>query len=108
VLLGYPHDVDYPDHKNMTWLSHHVLDYFSIDRIIVDSSAHGNGYGGLLYQDVENFARELGHAHIACEVNIRPNNPASHAFHLAMGYVVIGDEDYPDYNAAIRYYKKAL
>jgi len=24
VLIGYPHDVDYPDHKNLIWLNNHV------------------------------------------------------------------------------------
>lgn len=108
VLFGYAHNADYPNHKNMTWLSKHVEDYFYIDRIIVDPSAQGKGYGKCLYQDIEDFAREQGHAHIACEVNVKPNNPRSHAFHLAMGYEVLGDQEYSEHNAALRYYAKAL
>lgn len=108
VLFGYPHDADYPDHKNLIWLNRHVSNFFYIDRIIVDASAQGHGYGKLLYQDVENYARESGYSYMACEVNTQPNNPASHAFHLTMGYDAIGDQDYPDYDAAVRYYKKAL
>ena len=77
VLFGYPHDVNYPDHKNLIWLSRHVSNYFYIDRIIVDASAQGHGYGKLLYQDVEKFARQSGYSHIACEVNTTPNNPSS-------------------------------
>ncbi len=108
VLFGYPHDADYPDHKNLIWLNRHASNFFYIDRIIVDTSAQGLGYGKLLYQDVEAFARQSGYSHIACEVNTKPNNPTSHAFHLAMDYVAIGDQDYPDYDAAVRYYKKAI
>ena len=108
VLFGYPHDADYPDHKNMTWLSQHVENYFYIDRIIIDPKAQGQGYGKRLYQDIEKFARKAGFKHIACEVNTKPNNPRSHAFHLAMGFVPIGDQDYPEYDAALRYYIKSL
>ena len=49
-----------------------------------------------------------GFAHLACEVNTRPNNPASHTFHLKMGFKAIGDADYPDYKASLRYYEKPL
>lgn len=108
VLFGYAHDADYPDHKNMTWLSKHVENYFYIDRIIVDPSAQGKGYAKSLYQDIENFAREAGYAHMACEVNTKPDNPKSHKFHLAMGYESIGEENYPNYNAILRYYIKKI
>lgn len=108
VLFGYPYDANYPEHKNLIWLNRHVSNFFYIDRIIVDACAQGRGYGKLLYQDVEDFARQSGYSHMTCEVNTVPNNPSSHAFHLAMGYTAIGDEDYPDYDSSLRYYKKAL
>ena len=108
VLFGYAHNADYPNHKNMTWLSQHVVNYFYIDRIIIDPKAQGKGYGRLLYEDIENFARKAGYSNITCEVNTKPNNPKSHAFHLAMGFNPIGDQDYPDYDAALRYYIKTL
>ncbi len=108
VLFGYAHDAEYPDHKNMTWLNQHVENYFYIDRIIIDPKSQGKGYGKVLYQDIEKFARKVGHAHLACEVNTKPNNQRSHAFHLAMGFIPIGDQDYPDFDAAVRYYRKSL
>ena len=30
VLIGYAHDVDYPDHWNMMWLSAHLENFFYI------------------------------------------------------------------------------
>lgn len=109
VLIGYPHDVDYPEHhKNLDYLSRHLDNYFYIDRIIIDSASQGQGYGRILYEDMAKFARARGYDWLACEVNTKPDNPGSHAFHLKMGFEVMGDQAYPQYEAALRYYKKKL
>jgi len=108
ILVGYGYDVDYPGHKNIEWLSGHVENFFYIDRIIVDSSAQGKGYGRLLYEDFERVALSKGYTNLACEVNIKPDNPGSHRFHLNMGFKAIGEQAYTDYDAAVRYYAKAI
>lgn len=108
VLIGYAHDVDYPDHWNMRWLSQHLDAYFYIDRIIIDESAQGKGLGQKLYADVERHARARGYDWLACEVNIIPNNPASHAFHLREGFKILGEQKFPNGDKAVRYYAKAL
>ena len=92
VLIGYPHDVDYPDHENITWLHKNLETFFYIDRIIIDAQAQGKGYGRRLYEDIADFARTRGYPYIACEVNTVPNNPTSHDFHLAMGFTPLGEE----------------
>ena len=73
VLIGDSHDVDYPDHWNMAWLSRHLKNFFYIDRIIIDERAQGKGLGQKLYADVERHARAGGYAWLACEVNTLPN-----------------------------------
>ena len=108
ILLGYAHNVNYPNHKNLAWLRGHLSNFFYIDRIIIDRAAHGQGLGYKLYEDVAAFARTQGYKWLACEVNTRPNNPASHAFHLKLGFKAIGDASYPDYDAALRYYTKPI
>lgn len=107
VLIGYGHDVDY-DHKNLKWLRAHFDKFYYIDRIILSAAAQGKGYGRALYADFETQARSLGLPRLVCEVNTKPNNPGSHAFHKALGFKSLGDVDYPDYNAALRYYEKPL
>jgi len=107
-LIGYPHDADYPNHKNLTWLRHHIENFFYIERVIINSDSQGNGYGQKLYQDVENYARQNGYKALACEVNTKPNNPGSHKFHKAAGFQAIGEEYYQTFNAAVRYYKKPI
>ena len=91
VLIGYAHDADYPDHKNLLWLNNHVQDFFYIDRVIIDAAAGRQGYGRLLYDDVERFARERGYKALVCEVNTVPDNPGSHKFHIASGFEAIGN-----------------
>ena len=114
VLLGYAHDVDYPDHKNISWLRDHADSerggdsFFYIDRVIIARNAQGKSLGRQLYEDVARFARKRGHNRLVCEVNTKPNNPNSHAFHLAMRFEAIGEAEYPDYKAAVRYYEKRL
>lgn len=94
-------------HKHVDWLSARLDSYFYIDRIVIGAAAQSQGAGRLLYADVEVAARLRGHSHIACEVNTRPDNPGSHAFHVALGYKAIGDVDYPN-EVSVRYYVRKL
>jgi len=107
-LIGYAHDVDYPDHWNLTWLLAHLENFFYIDRVIIDEKAQGQGLGRSLYADVESHARARGYDWLACEVNTQPNNPASHAFHLREGFKILGEQNFPTRDKAVRYYTKAL
>ena len=107
VLIGYAHDVDY-DHKNLRWLRARFDAFFYIDRVIIDGAAQGKGYGQKLYEDFETEARRRGLPRLVCEVNTKPDNPGSHRFHERFGFHAVGEEDYPDYNAAVRYYEKPL
>lgn len=108
VLIAYPGEVDNPDHKNLIWLRRHLDRFYYIDRIIIDAGAQGQGIGLKLYRDLQAHVEALGHTHLACEVNIKPNNPGSHNFHLRQGFRAIGDQDYPSLDKAVRYYVKAL
>ncbi|WP_409433346.1 GNAT family N-acetyltransferase [Litorimonas sp. RW-G-Af-16] len=107
VLLGYGHDVDY-DHKNLQWLRPRFDRFYYIDRIIIDIAAHGKGLASQLYADFEQEARARDLPRLVCEVNTKPNNSRSHAFHLRQGFEAIGDVDYPDAGATLRYYEKRL
>ena len=108
VLIGYPHDADYPDHKNLTWLRDHADSFLYIDRIIIDARAQGQGYGRLLYDDIESFARQGGYKSLTCEVNTKPNNVGSHNFHETLGFKAIGEQEYKASNKAVKYYEKLL
>ena len=108
VLIGYGHDVDYPNHWNIEWLKARLENFFYIDRIIIDRAAQGQRFGQKLYADVAQYARSRGYTWLACEVNTVPDNPGSHAFHLRNGFNSLGEQAFPDKDKAVRYYAKAL
>ncbi|MEP3655659.1 MAG: GNAT family N-acetyltransferase [Litorimonas sp.] len=108
VLIGYAHDVDYPDHWNLEWLRPRLQNFFYIDRIIIDGTAQGRGLGQALYADVAEYARLRGYSWLACEVNTVPDNPGSHAFHLRDGFHSLGEQSCAGKDKAVRYYAKAL
>jgi len=107
VLIGYGHDIDYPGHENLAWLKAHIDKFFYIDRIIIDQTEQGRGFGRRLYADVETFARARGDKWLACEVNSVPNNPRSHSFHQKTGFKVLGEQVFTP-EKVVRYYAKAL
>lgn len=59
-------------------------DFLYIDQVAVAASFHGFGIGRALYGAAEASARTG--AWLCCEVNERPPNPDSLAFHVAMGF----------------------
>ena len=108
ILIGYAHNVDYPDHWNLNWLRAKLQNFFYIDRVIIDRTAQGQGLGQCLYADIEAYARKCGYDWLACEVNTVPDNPSSHRFHIEAGFKRIGEQSFPEKGKAVRYYAKAL
>jgi predicted GNAT superfamily acetyltransferase len=53
----------------------------------------GQGIGPRLYDAVEEAARAEGASEITCEVNVRPANPGSLAFHARLGFVEVGRQE---------------
>jgi predicted GNAT superfamily acetyltransferase len=93
----------YPS-RNFKWLSARFDQHLYVDRIIVDDKVWGLGVGRALYEAALTYAERWGLL-VTAEVNVIPNNPRSHAFHLKLGFVGLGDVEYdPDY--VVRYYSK--
>ncbi|MEZ0449756.1 GNAT family N-acetyltransferase [Cellulomonas sp. ICMP 17802] len=78
--------------ENYRWFSEHVPGSLYVDRIVVAPGAHGLGIGRLLYAAVDARARELGLGVVTCEVNLRPPNPQSLAFHERLGFHRLGEQ----------------
>lgn len=81
--------------QNYRWFSARYTDFFYIDRVVVDGRTRGGGVGRALYDDTIRRAAEGRHPRVCSEVNIRPPNPQSMAFHEALGFVAI-DEHFND------------
>ena len=61
-----------------------------MDRVAVAAAARGRGHARRLYADLGRHVAVRGHDMMACEVNVDPPNPASDAFHAALGFAKIG------------------
>lgn len=79
----------YPS-ENYAWFSARSGDFLYVDRIVLAPRLQGRGVGPRLYDAVEEAARVDGATEITCEVNVRPPNPGSLAFHARLGFVEVG------------------
>jgi uncharacterized protein len=106
-LIALDHNAAYVN-PNFSWFREHRKSFVYIDRVIIAQASRGHGIGRKLYQDLFAAASQAGHDRIVCEVNIRPPNPASEAFHAAMGFIGIGDATIHDGKKTVRYFEKIL
>jgi uncharacterized protein len=75
---------------NYLWFSARHPRFVYVDRVVVAEGARAKGHARRLYADLIAHARAVGHELIACEVNADPPNPASDAFHAALGFKPVG------------------
>lgn len=85
LMLVLPPGVPYGS-PNYRWIDARWRSFAYIDRIAVTAERRGAGIGRLLYDTLAERARRAGYRRLVCEVNVRPPNPASIAFHEHMGF----------------------
>lgn len=91
VMLAFAPEADYGS-LNFLWFRDRYDDFWYVDRVMVSADARGLGIGGRLYADL--FACAAGKtAAITCEVNSRPPNPRSLAFHERLGFGPVGEQE---------------
>lgn len=88
---------------NYRWFAARLERFVYVDRVVVALAARHRGLGRLLYGDLVAAAAQSGFERICCEVNIVPPNPASDAFHAALGFTEIGRAFLPDRGKTVRY-----
>jgi predicted GNAT superfamily acetyltransferase len=72
------------------WFSARHRDFLDVDQVAVARAAWRAGVGSALYADLEREARARGVGVLACEVNLRPENQSSLAFHACIGFREVG------------------
>ncbi len=72
---------------NYRWFCGRLGDFLYIDRVAVADRARGQGLARRLYAAATQAAAG---APLVCEVNSRPPNPGSDAFHAALGFEEMG------------------
>lgn len=90
LLIAFDQDADY-DSPNFLWFRERHARFVYVDRIVTAKAARGKGLARALYAMHFKAAREAGHDRIVCEVNSEPPNPASDAFHAALGFMKVGE-----------------
>ena len=90
LLLAFAPAAAY-DSANYRWFAERYASFVYVDRVVVAPAARGRGLARKLYAHLFDAARAAGHERIVCEVNSDPPNPASDAFHGALGFTPVGE-----------------
>ena len=106
-LLAFDQNADY-DSPNFLWFRSRYPRFVYVDRIVVAASARGRGHARRLYDDHFQHALRCGHERVVCEVNREPPNPASDAFHAALGFSEVGLAAIHDGAKTVRYLARLL
>jgi predicted GNAT superfamily acetyltransferase len=106
-LLAFDERADY-DSPNFLFFRDRYPRFVYVDRIVVASSARGRGLAQRLYRDLFAVAARAGHDCIVCEVNSEPPNPASDAFHAALGFSPVGSASIHGGSKTVRYLVRRL
>lgn len=105
-LVAMTPDVPYGS-GNFKWFCERGDDFVYIDRVAVSPWFRKRGIASRLYADVEKYARRRGAGRLTCEVNVRPRNETSLAFHGRMGFSGL-DERETEYGLRVLMMEKTL
>ncbi|WP_246672081.1 MULTISPECIES: GNAT family N-acetyltransferase [unclassified Mesorhizobium] len=106
-ILCFDQDASY-DSPNFLWFRGRYPRFVYVDRVVVAADARGRGHARRLYEDLFEQARRAGHAFVTCEVNADPPNPASDAFHAAIGFAEVGHAVIHGGKKSVRYWAKPV
>lgn len=76
---------------NYRYFRTHYPQFAYVDRIVVGDRFRGQGIGARLYAAL--FDHAGGDSRVTCEVNLKPANPGSLAFHEKLGFRVVDEQD---------------
>jgi hypothetical protein len=106
-LLAFDQDADY-DSPNFLWFRARFPRFIYVDRVVVAPAARGRGHARRLYEALFEAAAKAGHDRVVCEVNRKPPNPASDAFHEGLGFSELGSASIHGGSKTVRYLARFL
>lgn len=92
---------------NYQWFGERYARFLYLDRVAVSPRLRRAGVGRALYDDLHAVQAGVWPC-VALEVNVRPPNPISIAFHEALGYRAVGLREYEDGVNAVQMFIKEL
>jgi uncharacterized protein len=90
IALGPGVEYDSPNYR---FFADRYPSFRYVDRVVVDPAYARRGIGARLYEAVAEAATADGAEVLTAEVNVRPPNQASLAFHAAHGFAGVGEQD---------------
>ncbi|MHA6684723.1 GNAT family N-acetyltransferase [Mesorhizobium sp. A556] len=106
-IMTFDQDADYSS-PNFQWFRDRYPRFVYVDRVVVAKSARGRGHARRLYDALFAHAKQNGHELVTCEVNADPPNPASDAFHAALGFAEVGAAVIHGGAKSVRYFARTL
>ena len=106
--LVLPPGADYGS-QNYAWFAERYDDFVYLDRVAVAPAFKRRGLGRMFYGEVERLSAERRPTarEFALEVNLRPRNDVSLAFHAELGFVEVGRRE-TEYGALVSMMTKPL
>jgi uncharacterized protein len=97
------------DSGNYRWFSERYDDFVYLDRVAITPAFQRRGLGRAMYAEVERLAAERrpSATRFTLEVNLRPRNDTSLAFHAALGFAEVGQRE-TSYGALVSLMAKPL
>jgi len=93
--------------RNYKWFAERYAEFLYLDRVVVAARARRGGVGRALYDDLHTSAIDRW-LRVGLEVNLKPPNPGSMAFHETLGYRPIGVREYDDGEKAVQMFVREL
>ena len=93
--------------QNYKWFSERYADFLYLDRVVVSPRVRRGGVGRALYDDLHATAAGRW-LRVTLEVNLKPPNPGSMAFHEALGYRPVGVREYDEGEKAVQMFEREL
>ncbi len=88
IALGPGQPYESPNYR---WFADTYDSFLYVDRVVVAPNVRGAGIGSALYAHLEHAAE--GAEVLCAEVNVRPRNDTSLAFHAARGFEEVGQQE---------------
>lgn len=101
-LIAFDERANYSS-ENFRWFQRHFKRFVYVDRVVVSPAHRGKGLAKMLYADLFAAVRTAGQSRVVCEINFDPPNPASDAFHAALGFVEVGHAILAGKGKVVRY-----
>ena len=94
-LLAFT-DGKHCDSINYQWFTQRFKHFLYIDRVVIDESFRRLGIANQLYQAIKAYAGKHQLHWLCAEIDLKPSNPPSLAFHQAQGFIEIGQQQVAD------------